>query len=198
MMVLYLLVLSIVTTVQQSSYRLVDEKTEEIDADVETLDQAKIEDTGNKELAPRDPVVIFGRLHPALVHFPIAWIVLLLLLECMHLKRETKINYLFLNVLPWLVVASFIPALISGFLRFDELPQEQDFVGPASIHRNLMLATFLSLVLSLVCRFFTQKKRNKLFWQYCYLGLLVLAVVLGTLGGHEGGELVYGDDHLPF
>ncbi|HET6347369.1 MAG TPA: DUF2231 domain-containing protein [Myxococcota bacterium] len=138
-----------------------------------------------------------GHLHPAVVHMPIGWLVLLLLLDlAAFLLNRPEL----LPVGPWVglgVVLSFIPAAITGLLRFDGLPQDPEAAAPALLHRNVMYGCLVLCIVALVVRVMNRNElegRNK----WIYLGLVASACLTVTIGGHLGGQLVYGNDFLPF
>ena len=138
-----------------------------------------------------------GRLHPALVHFPIGWIVLLLLVEIIATAtgREewTRAGSLLLMG----VLVSMLPAMVTGFLRASSLGGDPDVLELVTTHRNLNLASGLICLLALAIR---------CAWRNClnakrrgiYLFLLCVATLTMLLAGHFGGKMVFGKDYLPF
>ena len=151
--------------------------------------EAAARSTGLAELA--------GRTHPLLVHLPIGFLLLLLLLDVagLALGRDA-----FRAVGPWvggLTVLSFVPAAVSGLLRYAYPPYDRVYDGLVYAHRNVMLVTAALMAVAFALRL---SRRNRLAgaWKAAYLVLLVGAVALLTYGGHLGGKLVFGEDYLPF
>jgi uncharacterized membrane protein len=141
--------------------------------------------------------VVVGRLHSALVHFPIAWLLLLLLVDfvAFGLGREAWRQvglYVLLGT-----ALSFAPAIIAGFLRADQLPKAADTTTLLVAHRNLALVTAGIFAAALITRL---ARRNRLAgaWKWGYLALLVAATVAVMWTGHKGGRLVYGTEFLPW
>ncbi len=138
---------------------------------------------------------LIGRFHPIIVHLPIGWLVGLLLLELVALRRPALAAVgLPLGVL---ALASFVPAVITGLLRLAHFEAEGADVAPALLHRNLMFATF-GLSLAAVGLRYRLRQTFSGRTRYAYLVLLGAAVLLVSAGGHIGGELVYGEDYLPW
>jgi uncharacterized membrane protein len=140
---------------------------------------------------------IFGRLHPAIVHVPIGWLMLLLLCDLAVLlgkREELRPASLYIHILTLL---SFFPALFSGFINAGNNSTEADFLHLMGEHRNLIIAMALLTTIAFAIRC---KAKNQLTGKagYLYLGLIILATLLIGAAGHIGGKMVYGPDYLPF
>lgn len=152
-----------------------------------------------EEVAPKPaPSVlqVVGRLHSAAVHFPIAWLPLLVLVEWLVLTGRLVHPWL---SRPWLAVATlgaFVPAAASGLLRLAELPADAPSLMTAHLHRNFMLSAVGLLATALLLRFKVMRSGSP--WRYVYLMALVIATGLVMIGAHLGGRLVFGDRFLPF
>lgn len=170
-----------------------DDGIEEID-DIEEVEviQATGTTTGEDGL-----LVVLGKLHPAIVHLPIAWLFLLLLFDIavMFLGRE-ELERASLYVLIGTAL-SFVPALASGLLRERVLGKQPLLLPLIETHEAIMFAASGALFLALVLRLSLAKRlTGKL--QGAYIGLITLAVALVAIGGHWGGKIVFGPGHLPF
>jgi len=147
---------------------------------------------------PDGPVAVVGKLHPALVHLPIGWLVMVLLLDfgAFVFRREA-----FEQWGVWALGATFLaalPAVATGLLRedaFGSAPAETARL--VSTHRTLMLAMTSATAVALALRL---ARRNRLrgAWKAAYLVFALAAVGLVIVGGHWGGKIVFGADHLPF
>lgn len=139
---------------------------------------------------------IVGKLHPTVVHLPIGWLLLLLVVDlgAILFGRVTWTRAGFLILVS--VVLSYLPAAATGMLRASQLPADED-LALVSVHRNLMLLSFGCCVAALGLRW---ARRNQLagVLRAVYVALLLGAAALMTVGGHRGAELVRGPDYLPF
>ena len=169
-----------------------DDGTEEIE-ELDSFDDFEIVEAdpepGVKELA--------GRMHPALVHFPIGWITLVLLLDLLTFvlgRRELEAAGLW--VLAFGVLA-FIPAAVTGLLRADSLTVSAGIYYPVELHRNLAFLVLLICLIALVTRFRARKNLTGVV-QWLYLAMMVAAAGLIGFVGHLGGKMVYGENFLPF
>ena len=70
-------------------------------------------------------------------------------------------------------------------------------LDPIIKHRNVMLAALGCTVVALVLRLWRKNQLAGAVY-YAYLGFLLVATALMSLGGHLGGKLVFGEDYLPF
>ncbi len=140
---------------------------------------------------------VVGRFHPALVHLPLAGVVLLALFELLRLGRWGeglgKASLLLLGF----TVLTALPAVASGLLRAAELAGKGARLSQLPAHRAVMLSAVGLAVLALAIR--VLKGRNLAgVSRWIYLILVLGAAALVPLGGHLGGKLVYGDNFLPF
>ena len=165
--------------------------------------------------APKNSSELIAHFHPAVIHFPIGFMVLCVLYEgqrllsrCLKKRCEAKKQstatpednsqhetHHFRTSL-WILtfaVLSFAPALLTGWFNILTAPsQDAADLAPALLHRNLMFASFALAVLALVARV-RVRSNDKLYW-----ALLLLATGIMLYSGHLGGKMVYGDDFLPF
>ncbi len=138
-----------------------------------------------------------GRLHPAVVHFPIAWLVALCLIElgALLLKRpswETAGWYALVGT-----AISIVPGIVTGLIRESSMPQEGAIHELAETHALLIFImaglVFAALILRLITR------RNRPQWaRLVYLMLIASAAALVMAAGHYGGMMVFGPLPLPF
>ena len=140
-----------------------------------------------------------GKIHPLTIHFPIAWAVLLFLLEGYRVIRPSQALDSIRRPLLVLTLLSFSMALLTGWIRADALEPSaapEDLEQMAS-HRNWMFAAFFALVL--VSTVFDRVCGNaRTGRRWLYLGLWGGVLGLLVYGAHKGGVLVYGSNYLPF
>jgi len=140
---------------------------------------------------------VIGRNHPALVHIPIGMLIALLLVELVPIIRPgLDMGKAGLLLSPFTAL-SFIPAAVSGLIRAQEVFADREPSPLLLEHRNLMIAAFSAiLAASVIC--FVKRAGLKGTLRLVYLALIVVSLILVGLGGHHGGQLVYGEDYLPY
>ncbi len=129
-------------------------------------------------------------LHPRLVHFPIALLVLgaLALLWALwrdedNARRWGQISLL----LGWLLT---IPALITGLIDKAQLPADSPVAALADRHTTAIFAMWILYGLTLYWHMRWQATlQTRQRW--LLMGLLLVATVVLLLAGHWGGQLVY-------
>ncbi|HCH64671.1 MAG TPA: hypothetical protein DFR83_17825 [Deltaproteobacteria bacterium] len=130
-------------------------------------------------------MILLGRLHALVVHFPIALLLVAVALAVWARKKGQPLA--FMRPLLGLGAISAIAAVATGLILADE----QTFFGVTarqlSWHRNLGIATAIVSSLAALAAF----RR---------MGVAVALTVVGALtvgaGAHFGGVLVHGDDHF--
>ena len=129
-------------------------------------------------------------LHPRLVHFPIALLVLgaLALLWALwrdedNARRWGQISLL----LGWLLT---IPALITGLIDKAQLPADSPVAALADRHTTAIFAMWILYGLTLYWHMRWQATlQTRQRW--LLMGLLLVASAVLLLAGHWGGQLVY-------
>lgn len=137
---------------------------------------------------------LLGYFHSATVHFPIAWMMLVVVLEAgpwvgRSEWRSSAAPVLILGVL------SFGPGIATGLSRAEILGSDPEIVQAAVDHRNVIFAAAIFALVALAVRWQwsqTQKPRLRLV----YWALLVASLTILGYGGHLGGEMVYGEPPL--
>jgi uncharacterized membrane protein len=140
---------------------------------------------------------VIGRNHPALVHIAIGMLVALVLVELLSMIRPGLDMGKSGMVLSIVTAFSFIPAAVSGLIRAGEVFADRPPSPLMLEHRNLMIAAFSACLAAAVIRW-VKKDALKGKLRLLYLGLVVLSLLLTGLGGHHGGQLVYGENYLPY
>lgn len=172
------------------------------DDEVEELDETKIEvvktpkspGPGSKRKSLSLSRLI-GHLHPALVHFPIAWLVLLVLFELylVSARRSDLDNWgLALGVLTLL---AFAAAVTTGLILGDGAKGRH--LAAVVRHRNVELFALGALLVALGLRL-ARRRAFEGALRWVYLAILFAATGLCLYGGHLGGKMVFGNNYLPF
>lgn len=165
-----------------------DTSAEEIET-IETVETVEeVETEGGKEWTVAK---VLGRLHPSAVHFPIGGIALALLFAFSALRdndgRAARFS-------AWFSVLAAGAAVLTGFLRSDEMKAAGANSDPIDLHRNVMLLFVAAALLAALALWRARDRRSI----YMGLALTLAAFALVSVGGHLGGNIVYGSDFLPF
>jgi uncharacterized membrane protein len=142
--------------------------------------------------APRDWRQLAGNLHPLLVHFPIALLLVAALLELLHLWRPAPL--LRDTAVVNLVIAALggVAAGATGWLAGEHASPPGELATVLVWHRWLGLST-VTLCLA-AAGLGWRARRGSLVWPYRVV--LWLGAVLVSATGYLGGALVHGLDHL--
>jgi len=137
---------------------------------------------------------IFARMHPLLVHFPIALLILAAVVEWLGWILKKTMDWE--PVVAWTLTVSALssPVAVAMGWILAEIEGYRD--ATITNHRTFGLIT---AILSLTCMLlWIRKQKNssrRVVWLFRFL-LLAAAILVG-LAGHTGGELVYGEGY-PF
>jgi uncharacterized membrane protein len=164
---------------------------------VEEIGQVEVVPAPSPEGEPAGLRDLLGRLHPALVHFPLAWLFGLLVIDFvgLGLGRQEWRRWGFFALVG--TTLAFLPAAVTGLLREDYMPSDADVARALVIHRSLNFTVFGLVLAALGLRLF---RRNDLQgWnRRGYLALVIVATGLVLLAADFGGKMVYGHHFLPF
>jgi uncharacterized membrane protein len=133
-------------------------------------------------------LTLFGDpAHPALVHIPLAALVLLPVWDVLGLLRPEPVWWLvgFWTLAAGLVVA--VPAAIAGLTDYVTLGQDHPAQPAATRHMILMLTAVSIGVVRLVLQGGPEAPENGAW----LVGASVLAAAVVTFGARVGGQLVY-------
>ena len=134
-----------------------------------------------------------SHLHPLVVHMPIAWLLLLLMVEWLLVAKPTFLSETARIGLWALTMVSFVPAIATGLL-FSEVVyagSAVEVMEPILDHRNQVLLSAGLLALAWLVR----RRRPEGLATALTLTLAMLAM---SIAAHSGGLLIYGEDYFPF
>lgn len=161
---------------------------------IEVIDEGDSEPVGS---GPQGLGDFLGRLHHAVVHLPIGWLVFVVMLDITGFGfRRRAAQELGLWALG-LTLLAFVPAIVTGLLRaghVSEGPEIQALVGQ---HQAMIFITFGLAVLAFGVRWMNRDHLDGVV-RGTYLTLVCLAAGLMGVAGHWGGRIVFGPDFLGF
>jgi len=133
----------------------------------------------------------FGRLHPALVHFPVALVIVALVAELMCIARRegrhADTARFMITAAAWISV----PAAITGFMRADGMTFDATEQSLFAVHRVAGIAT--PVLVFLCAGLGAGVRRSGQIWELIlYRVVLVLAAASAAVAGYYGGEIVFG------
>jgi uncharacterized membrane protein len=163
----------------------------------EEISDVQIVTSGAGEGKPTDLGDLVGRFHPALVHFPIAWLVGLAIIDFFGLvRRRQEWQRAGIFVLAGTVL-SLLPTAATGLLRATHMPMDAATHALLVTHRTLNFVVAGLVLAAFALRLW---RRNSLQggWRITYLALVVAACGAVLLAADFGGRMVYGPDYLPW
>lgn len=131
---------------------------------------------------------VFGRLHPLLVHFPVALILLGALVEVFWWlagRRETSSGTGAFCL--WVGLVGGMLAAWAGWTLADHQQEAGDLVD---LHRWVTIAGMVVLAAAAVA--WIKRRRKGREWAAAHIGLFCIAAILIAVGGHFGGDMVWG------
>jgi uncharacterized membrane protein len=138
---------------------------------------------------------LLGRLHPLVVHFPIALLVTAASVEAVNLLRGRPIAGEVVFTCLGLGAAGAVVAAILGW----QAGAHADFTGRAAemldTHYWLGIGSAVGSVVALGLCVAERRESSPVLRRAYLTGLMGCGVVVGV-AGHYGGMLVFGDDHL--
>lgn len=143
------------------------------------------------------PAPLLGRLHPALVHFPIAGLPLALLGFVLYAATRQE-TFARADVPPLLVAGLFA---VAAFFSGDAAEDAAGFTGDMHelVEKHELVATIVMWTcLALIAVRLWRWRGLTGAWRAVYGVGLVAATALAAYTGFLGGSLVFGPDHLRF
>jgi uncharacterized membrane protein/mono/diheme cytochrome c family protein len=132
-------------------------------------------------------LAVVGRTHLLLLHFPIAVMFAVLILEVALRKREER-----RVVIGPLLVVGAVGSLVAMATGLMYAPTEEFHGHTLTLLAQHRIGGIVAAVLS--CVAFVAHQRAEL--KVAYLPALVCACVAVTFTGHRGGQMVHGDNYI--
>ncbi len=145
------------------------------------------------EESPRMPLV--GRLHPAIIHVPIAAIPLALV-AFIAAWADRRGGFAQADVVPLFAAAvTAVAAYLSGDIAFEHKRYSESLALVAQRHETCSTAVLIIILLLVILRVW-RWNRLEGAWHKLYGCGLVVSTGLVGLTGYLGGSLVFGQNHL--
>lgn len=142
-------------------------------------------------------IEFLGRLHPALVHFPVALVITAGVAEALYVARKER--YFADAACFSLTAAAWVslPAFMVGFAAAAGETFAPELQRTLTLHRIVGVVTPALAVLAAGMAH-SARRTGQVWEQMVYRVFLVLAVVSVVLAGALGGQLVHGAVALPW
>jgi uncharacterized membrane protein len=143
------------------------------------------------------PVALFGRAHVVMVHFPVALLMVLALIEVLRWRRKDGGMDQTVAIIALITALSAIASVVQGFVLDDGRSD-----GVSEDARMLALHKWLGIGTTIIaCAAAAVALRRQLgdtpMLSKIYRALILPGAVLVSLTGHYGGAVVHGKDYLP-
>jgi uncharacterized membrane protein len=135
---------------------------------------------------------VFGRMHPLIVHFPIALLLVAALFELVHVVRPGATQRRAVDLLLHLGALGAVVAAVSGWIYTDFEAPRNDLV---ELHRWTGVAAAALAVCASVLSFLARTRDAGGLVVGYRIALLLMAGVVGFTG-HLGGQMAWGADFL--
>lgn len=138
-----------------------------------------------------------GKLHPALVHFPVALILTACVAEALYMAKRD--NYYGTAALFLATAAAWtaLPTFAAGFAAASGENFAPELVRAFAVHRIAGITTPALAVLAAGMGH-SSRRTGQVWEQMAYRVFLALAAVSVAIAGLNGGRLVHGLDGSPF
>lgn len=133
-----------------------------------------------------DLLILLGRFHPLIIHLPIGFIVLGVLIELN--KNNLKWSKEALQFIFFWASITGIFSIITGYLQY----QKEGYLWETI--QGHLIAGILTVILSFI--FYLYLKRNLVFESIKTRFFTFGHILLLTITGHLGGNITHGEDHL--
>ena len=137
-----------------------------------------------------DPALFLGRFHPLIVHFPIALLILALLLEWLAARRRIAGAATISGVVLWLGAMSAVVSAIAGLL----LGSSGTYAGDV-YDRHMIVGLAVATTSTVAALMWSLRDRGPR-WVRVQRTLLVVSVCLLVPAGHLGATLTHGEGFL--
>jgi uncharacterized membrane protein len=140
---------------------------------------------------------LFGRTHVVMVHFPVALLMVLALIEVLRWRRPSSSMDHTVVIIAVIAALSSIASVVQGFVlddgRSDGVSEDAQMLA---LHKWLGISTTIIACAAAAVALRRQLGDTPLLSKI-YRALILPGAVLVSLTGHYGGAVVHGKDYLP-
>ena len=142
--------------------------------------------------SPSELQLFLGRLHPLIVHLPIGFILLTVVLEGLgRTRRFVRVRHAVPLALVMSALSS-VGAVLAGYLLAESGGYSGELVG---WHERLGISVAAATTLAVALHWAARRQRRRVLWR-AYAGVLSTTLGLVVIAGHLGGTLTRGPDYL--
>jgi uncharacterized membrane protein len=138
---------------------------------------------------------LLGRVHVLMIHFPIALLVIVGVIEALSWRRRVDAPDATTTLLTVFAAESALAAAAMGWVRADAMSFSGRQAELVTVHRWLGVATAM-LALAVTVAAQCVRRRNDAWRRGLYRAVVVLAVAVVSVTGHYGGLLVHGEHYI--
>jgi uncharacterized membrane protein len=149
----------------------------------------------NAEALVSSAIVWVGRLHPLLVHFPVALILTAAVAEGLSMARRNQESATAALFLVTAAAWTALPSFLAGFAAAAGQAFDGDLEHAFAVHRIAGIVTPMLAFIAAGMGHST-RRTGQVWEQMTYRAFLLLAAVAVIVAGLYGGKLVYGADYL--
>lgn len=144
-------------------------------------------------LKPKDFPVLFlwlGRFHPLVVHFPIVFVLLALLLEAGRYFKLLAIGESMIKLILTGAVLSTVASIGIGFFLY----ASGDYAGDL-MDKHLQAGSVLGTLIFMTLGFYLLQQKSSTYYPF-YIAVLLICNVMMIVTAHQGGLMTHGKEYL--
>lgn len=143
------------------------------------------------------PLTLFGRSHVVMVHFPVALLMLMALIEILRWRRPSGSMDQTVAIIAVVAALSAIASVAQGLvLDGDSSDGQSEYARTLALHKWLGITTAVFAVAAAAVAL-RRQLGDTLGLSRLYRALVLPGAALVSLTGHYGGMAVHGKDYLP-
>lgn len=140
-------------------------------------------------------LLFLGRLHPLVLHFPVALLIAVVIVEVFARFRGITNSPIFQSTIYFILIVGALSAAVTAAMGWS-LAHHGGYVGDTIYwHKRFGLAVALLAILALLFKRLSLQKKMASF-KYAYTTTLFLCVSAIFVTGHYGGMLTHGNNFL--